>query len=644
MNQLLKRYLGLLGTLVCTAVLFGAFITQIIHAQENPLSLTTEFSSLSALPGEVVTVTIAYVITEPTKLYYYPPVDFQAIEIGDATPDSGGPAVEPLDTSQGLRWDVNTSGEKRVVLRVGENVTEGSNSHGAILESGKSTGVLQLTQPPDAQPTDTPSPTDNQPTPIPDPELEITRVISDINESVEPGRSFYVTVTIQNKGGNEADNVKLVFGSTTDLLLLDESLTEEIGSVPAGEQKNQRVLLTILDNLLEGEYKLSIELYVNDESVDEQEVTIQVIQALSPPYIELNPYPTVTELEAEPGTVRLELVFENTGGALPENASLVLRYPAGMLSVLEAMINGESKPGENDDAGHAWGELTSFDGRNEVILELNITRLKISEGFTPDKEITVAFVSDDKDIWSDRLPQDTLNKLAESAPSPANTSDLSNSSTIATGQTVTNTGSVTSTNTTTDTFNTASTATSSTFSTPDGTWESIKGVLKTLGVGFVVLLLLGTSLYFLLRLRKRTKPAPQTLVASGTNKPLHTVLVPPPGTSIPVPPPLAFQPYLRSSDGSPFAITSFPFTIGRGENNSLIIDESFPQWQSVSRTHARIVQHAQGFVIEDQGSHNRLRVQGRLTERNLLRNGWQVRIGGVEFTFHDGSNASGGAA
>lgn len=104
------------------------------------------------------------------------------------------------------------------------------------------------------------------------------------------------------------------------------------------------------------------------------------------------------------------------------------------------------------------------------------------------------------------------------------------------------------------------------------------------------------------------------------------------------------QPYLQASNGSSFPITTFPFTIGRGESNNLIIDETFPQWESMSRIHAQIVQHQQGYVIEDLGSQNKLRVQGRLTDRNLLRNGWQILIGGVKFTFYDGSVTPGGPA
>jgi hypothetical protein len=104
------------------------------------------------------------------------------------------------------------------------------------------------------------------------------------------------------------------------------------------------------------------------------------------------------------------------------------------------------------------------------------------------------------------------------------------------------------------------------------------------------------------------------------------------------------QPYLLDSNGRYFFINTLPFTIGRDMNNNLIIDESFPQWQSVSRKHAQIIQHSQGYVVEDRASQNKLRVQGRPTERNLLRNGWKLHVGGVEFTFFDGSNAPGGAA
>ena len=84
-----------------------------------------------------------------------------------------------------------------------------------------------------------------------------------------------------------------------------------------------------------------------------------------------------------------------------------------------------------------------------------------------------------------------------------------------------------------------------------------------------------------------------------------------------------------------FAINETPFAIGRDPANNLPIDESFTGWQTVSRQHALISRHERGYVIEDLGSQNGVRVNGRLTPKNLLRNGWQVSIGGVAFRFVD---------
>lgn len=88
-----------------------------------------------------------------------------------------------------------------------------------------------------------------------------------------------------------------------------------------------------------------------------------------------------------------------------------------------------------------------------------------------------------------------------------------------------------------------------------------------------------------------------------------------------------------------FAINETPFAIGRDPGNQLVIDETFPQWQTVSREHALISRSDRGYVIEDLGSQNGVRVDGRLTPKNLLRNGAQVSIGGVTFRFVDETQA-----
>ena len=95
--------------------------------------------------------------------------------------------------------------------------------------------------------------------------------------------------------------------------------------------------------------------------------------------------------------------------------------------------------------------------------------------------------------------------------------------------------------------------------------------------------------------------------------------------------------YLQLEGDAPqsFAIYETPFAIGRDPASNLPIDETFPGWQTVSRQHALISRHERGYVIEDLGSQNGVRVNGRLTPKNLLRNGWQVSVGGVTFRLVD---------
>lgn len=86
-----------------------------------------------------------------------------------------------------------------------------------------------------------------------------------------------------------------------------------------------------------------------------------------------------------------------------------------------------------------------------------------------------------------------------------------------------------------------------------------------------------------------------------------------------------------------FFIQQTPFAIGRDAGGDLVIDENFPEWQTVSREHAIIARHPQGYTIEDRGSRNGLRVNGRPTAKNLLRHGAQISVGGVTFHFVDES-------
>jgi hypothetical protein len=132
---------------------------------------------------------------------------------------------------------------------------------------------------------------------------------------------------------------------------------------------------------------------------------------------------------------------------------------------------------------------------------------------------------------------------------------------------------------------------------------------------------------------------------------LPTSTTPPPptggGPTPPPQPPLPASPYLECP-GRSVEPRQFPLSrldqggeiIGQAmpaEGVTLRIDENFPRWDTVSRQHARIVRDpASGrVVIEDLGSQNGVYVQGRRTARNLLKEGWNVAIGGVEFVYHE---------
>lgn len=76
-------------------------------------------------------------------------------------------------------------------------------------------------------------------------------------------------------------------------------------------------------------------------------------------------------------------------------------------------------------------------------------------------------------------------------------------------------------------------------------------------------------------------------------------------------------------------------TIGRAEDNDLRIDERFLHWETVSRHHAEIRYEDGRPVIYDKGSTNGVYVEGHRTVKNLLKHGWRIGIGGVEFVFQE---------
>jgi len=116
----------------------------------------------------------------------------------------------------------------------------------------------------------------------------------------------------------------------------------------------------------------------------------------------------------------------------------------------------------------------------------------------------------------------------------------------------------------------------------------------------------------------------------------------PPPTPVSPPPPIS--PYLESIGtlGGPrrFDLKPDGITIGRAPDLAdvdLVITQDFPGWETVSRRHAFVHQQADHWIVEDLDSMNGIYVNERRTGRNLLRDGWQLRIGEVEFVFLAGT-------
>jgi len=73
--------------------------------------------------------------------------------------------------------------------------------------------------------------------------------------------------------------------------------------------------------------------------------------------------------------------------------------------------------------------------------------------------------------------------------------------------------------------------------------------------------------------------------------------------------------------------------IGRSADADIRIASEIPGAFTVSRRHAQIRREDVDYIVEDVGSTNGIRVNGLVTHRNLLRDGYHVAFGSVEFVF-----------
>ena len=90
------------------------------------------------------------------------------------------------------------------------------------------------------------------------------------------------------------------------------------------------------------------------------------------------------------------------------------------------------------------------------------------------------------------------------------------------------------------------------------------------------------------------------------------------------------------SDGrvSNFEIDKDEVTIGRSEDNDIVLSDG-----SVSRHHAKIVKADKGYVINDLGSFNGTRVNGKSIQNSPLRDDDEIRVGLIRLNFVKGKSS-----
>lgn len=75
-----------------------------------------------------------------------------------------------------------------------------------------------------------------------------------------------------------------------------------------------------------------------------------------------------------------------------------------------------------------------------------------------------------------------------------------------------------------------------------------------------------------------------------------------------------------------YRVNQIPFTIGRGSNNDLVLDDL-----CVARNHCRIIERDGRYILEDVGTMNKLYVNGMVTTQVPLSDGLRIYIGNEEF-------------
>ena len=89
----------------------------------------------------------------------------------------------------------------------------------------------------------------------------------------------------------------------------------------------------------------------------------------------------------------------------------------------------------------------------------------------------------------------------------------------------------------------------------------------------------------------------------------------------------------RAGNRVRFTLDKPVLTLGRASTNDLVVPDTIPNADTVSRAHAQFRRDQDNFIVRDLRSQNGLTVNGRHTNHNLLQDGDRIRFGNAEAVF-----------
>lgn len=450
-------------------------------------------------------------------------------------------------------------------------------------------------------------------------DLSQSSVVISPTGTITAGSPITITVLLSNTGTAPSGDISFVMADDPKLenigvvlesqQIATQTMVEGNGfgfklNGPLESQNEARVLLTArVAPDAEGELQISGLISATGTiSVPLNAVTVTVVPAMPQLAVRMIDQPESVRAGDQ---LMMQLALSNTGPVRAENVQVVVRMSPSVALVAEGSAIASQSQSGNEltmlltrlEAGDSTeirltGEVPFTPG--SLLVDVNLPDV---QAFDPSSELklsqTIAVQAAPTTTLSPTLTA-TITAVTEPAPEPSPTS------------------------------------------IPPQTPKEPMDTDTLLTIGIIALVVaagFAVALLFLLRRNRKQKSTP----------------VPPavqPGTGQPGPAPVPLAPLtpVRSAPGafidSVSPVVRWPLgdattTIGRSPDCTICIDERYMNWETVSKKHAEIRREGDYYVIYDVSNRNGVYVEGQRTVRNLLRPGWRIGVGGVEFIFRD---------